>query len=213
MPRPAFALACLASALCAAAPAAGAPSPPPSDAALAAELLDAESTFGIDDPFEPLLDWLSAVGSAAAFGLAAESVRREGLGSASARWLLVGTRVGGVRAITRTFRRPELARACVERADRVRTCVAEAADRGRTLRRVRVAFNGASAFAGALGYGLWGSERMLLPAAASGVAVILDLFPTKSERLARDRLGVASVVPLAAPLPEGGGLVVLAGTF
>jgi hypothetical protein len=121
--------------------------------------------------------------------------------------------VGGLRAISRAVHRPALARACVQQAERVATCVREAADRGYTLRSVRRVFSGAGALAGVVGYGLSGSESLLLPAAASTLSVMLDFFPTQSERLMRERLGFVSIVPLAVPRPEGGGLVVLAGRF
>ncbi|HEU4534920.1 MAG TPA: hypothetical protein VFS00_12410, partial [Polyangiaceae bacterium] len=160
-------------------PASAAPGP---RADLAAELLDAESAFTLDDPWEPLFDWLVAVGSVTAFGLAADSLGRDGFGTSTWRWGLLGVRVGGLRTISRAVHRPGLARACVQRAERVAICAREAAERGYTLRYARRVFSGAGALVGALGYGLTGGESLLLPTAASGVSVILDFFPTKSER-------------------------------
>ncbi|MCU0686824.1 MAG: hypothetical protein MUF34_32025, partial [Polyangiaceae bacterium] len=188
-----FALACAASAVLSA-PSAWAAPPPGPRADRATELLEAERAFTLDDAWEPLFDWLTAVGSVTAFGLAADSIGRDGFDSAGLRWVLIGTRIGGLRTISRTVHRPDLARACVHHTEHVETCVREAADRGYTLRSVRRVFNGAGALAGVVGYGLSGNENLLLPAAASTLSVVLDFFPTQSERLMRDRLGFVSLV-------------------
>lgn len=216
MPSRARALLCLLAsfvAVCLTAKRASASPPLRSNERLAAELLAAEQAFSLDDTWEPLFDWLATVGSAAAFGLAADRAGRDGFGSPSLRWALIGTRVGGLRAIARTLHRPALARECLARNEAVTYCVREAAERGQSLRTFRSAFNGFTAVAGVLGYGLTGSESLLLTAAASSVSIAFDLFPTKTERLARKQFGAVSLVPIAVPRPEGGGFVVLAGSF